>query len=87
MDTSLIFGLVAFSFGLYFWKKYRQREYLFSLFPIGLIILLTVFRTFSEAHLNLSADIRKLESHMLLILHIIAFLSFFVIIFMRKDKK
>ena len=76
---SEIIGTGLFIAGIFLWKKYKEPEFFWSLFPIGGSLLLSVLQYLSETFLQLSNEQRATESFIFLVLGIILFVAFILI--------
>ena len=86
MEKSIIIYILLALAGLFLWKKNNNPQYLWSLLPIGILILLSIYQLLSEKYFTLRSSDRVTEDWILLILRSIALISF-LYIGIKKWKK
>jgi hypothetical protein len=79
MEKSIFIYLLLALVGLFLWKKNNNPQYLWSLLPVGILILLSIYQLFSEKYLTLGSSARMTEDWALIVLRSLALISFLYI--------
>lgn len=86
MEKSIFIYLLLALVGLFLWKKNNNPQYLWSLLPVGILILLSIYQLLSEKYLILGSSARVMEDWILIVLRSVALISFIYIGIKRWKK-
>jgi len=77
-------GLIIW--GVTTWRNYKDKRFFWYLIPISGLLILTVFEDLSSIFLPLTAAQRTIESHVLIMLRVVAIVALTVLAFKKPFK-